>query len=218
VIPYHFFMIITNIWARTLYRLRVYGKEFVPRRGPCIIVANHYGKLWADLMILPALWPRRRPISVTYAMPQRTSKSKQIPRVMSWGAKVFPIIVSGPRGKGTALKASRQIMRALKDGEAVFMMLTGEVSWHGRLGEPRPAVPWIALRSGVPLLPCGIIGTYDVWPRWREKPSLTGKVTVRFGRPFTLKDSPIKKITDEMVDDAGQRIQNEIEHLLAMGR
>jgi len=209
-------MLVTNIWIRTLYRLRVHGKQNIPRQDACIIVANHPGKLWADLMIMPALWPYRRPISVAYADPQK-SKNKKVPKLMTWGAKVFPTIISGQRGKGTALKATREILRALKEDEAVFMMLAGEVSWHGRVNPSRPAVPWIALRTGVPVLPCAIIGTYDVWPRWREKPSLTGKVTIRFGQPFTLKGSSSKRIKDDMVLDAGYRIKSEIESLQALG-
>jgi 1-acyl-sn-glycerol-3-phosphate acyltransferase len=165
---------------------------------------------------MPVLWPSRRPISVAYADPSK-NKNKQASKLMTWGARVFPTIISGQRGKGAALKATREILRALKGGEAVFMMLAGEVSWTGRINQPRPAVPWIALRSGVPVLPCAIIGTYDFWPRWREKPHMTGKVTIRFGEPFTLNDTPPKRIKDEMVVEAGERIKNEIEFLMAMG-
>jgi 1-acyl-sn-glycerol-3-phosphate acyltransferase len=209
-------MFITSIWVRTLYRLRVKGAKNIPTQGPCIIVANHPGKLWADLMIMPALWPKRRPISVAYA-DFKKSKNKKVPKLMSWGAKVFPTIVSGRRGKGTALKATREILRVLKNGEAVFMMLSGEVSWTGRINDHRPAVPWTALKSGVPVLPCAIIGTYDVWPRWREKPRLTGKVTIRFGEPFTLNRKNSKRIKDVMVDAAGDQIKSEISNLFALG-
>lgn len=214
--PYHVFMLFTNIWARTLYRLKVRGLQNVPTQGPCLIVANHPGKLWADLMIMPALWPKRRPISVAYVDFKKNS-NKNVPKVMKWGAKIFPTIVSGSRGKGTALKATREILRALKTGEAVFMMLSGEVSWTGRIGDSRPAVPWTALRSGVPVLPCSILGTYDVWPRWREKPRLTGKVTIRFGEPFVLNGAGSRRITDEMVESAGNQIKSELAGLFALG-
>jgi len=214
--PYHIFMLLTNLWSRSFYRLRVDGKKNIPRKGSCIIVSNHPGKLWIDLMILPALWPIRRPIMVTYADP-KNSTNKKVPKVMAWGARVFPVIASGQRGKGTGMKAAREILRSLEREEAVFLMLSGEVSWTGRINQPRSAVSWIALRSGVPVVPCAILGTYDVWPRWQEKPNLTGKVTIRFGKPFTLHDHQLKRMKDDLVLEAGERIKNEVENLQQLG-
>lgn len=210
---YHLFMLFTNLWARTCYRLRVEGKENVPRTGRCVIVANHAGKMLVDLVLFPALWPRRRPVLVMYWQP----KAGRAPRTMVWGASVFPVIIAGQRGRGTALKATREILRALDGEEAVFMMLEGEVSWHGRLNPPRPAPAWVALRSGALVVPCAILGTYDAWPRWQEKFHRTGKITVRIGQPFTLTDSPPQRITPEMLERAGERITNEIRCLLEMG-
>jgi 1-acyl-sn-glycerol-3-phosphate acyltransferase len=180
------------------------------------LVANHPGKLWADLMILPALWPNRRPVTVTYADPKKV-KNKNTPKLMTWGSKVFPVIASGMRGNGTGLKATREILRSLAGGELVWLMLSGEVSWTGRINQPRPAVSWITLKSGVPVLPCAVIGTYDVWPRWQEKPNKTGKVTIRFGKPFRINDKQHKRIDDHMLFDVGQRIKSEIELLQKIG-
>ena len=213
---YHIFMLVTNLWLRLFYRLRVDGKGNIPHTGPCIIVSNHPGKLWADLMTLPALWPIRRPITVTYADP-KNNKNKKIPKLMTWGARVFPVIASGQRGKGAGMKAAREILRSLHRGEAVFLMLSGEVSWTGRINQPRSAVSWIALRSGAPILPCAILGTYDVWPRWQDKPNKIGKVTVRFGEPFTLLDHKIKNIKEDSILNAGERIKSEVEKLQLLG-
>jgi 1-acyl-sn-glycerol-3-phosphate acyltransferase len=210
-LPYHLFMLVTNIWTRTLFQMRVHGRKNVPRQGPLLLVGNHFGKLWVDLAVLPALWGVRRPVMTTYGT---LRGNKKTPRPLSMGASVFRMITAGPRGQGTGIKAAREILRELDAGEAVFMMLAGEVSWHGRLNEPRPAVAWTAIKSGVPVLPCAILGTYDIWPRWQEKANLTGKITVRFGTPFKLVETEPDRITSEMVDEGGQRIKKEIQKLI----
>ena len=213
MLRYHLFMLATNLWARTAYRMRVVGKEHVPTTGRCIVVANHPGKLLADLAIFPALWPRRRPVLIAYG--QMTGRGA--PRTMAWGAKVFPMIVAQPRGSGNAVAATLEIVRALEREEAVFFMPEGEVSWTGRLNSARPAAAWAALRTNAPILPIGLIGTHDIWPRWQEKMSRTGKITVRIGKPFTLANARPQRITPEMLDQAGERIMDEIRKLWEMG-
>jgi 1-acyl-sn-glycerol-3-phosphate acyltransferase len=218
MLSYHLFMLLSNLWARSQYGLRVKGKGNIPQQGPYLIVANHFGRLLADLVLMPALWPKCRPVLVGYGIPRQENKGKlEVPRTMVWGSKVFPIIVAGPRALGKGMKAVREILKSFKNDQAVLMMISGEVSWHGRLNSAREAVPWIALRSGVPVLPCSIYGTYDIWPRWEKKPKLTGKITVRIGQPFTLADGPQRKPSPEMFQDAGNRITSEIQQLLDMG-
>jgi 1-acyl-sn-glycerol-3-phosphate acyltransferase len=215
---YHLFMFLANLWARSFYGLRVKGKHNIPTQGPCIIVANHFGRMWIDLSLMPAIWPRRRPVMVMYGMPSQEDRQEyNTSRLMILGAKVFPTIVAGPRALGKGLKATREIIKRLSNDEAVLMMLSGEVSWHGELNPARTAEPWIALRSGAPILPCSIYGTYDIWPRWEVKPNLTGKITVRIGQPFTLTDGPQKKISHEMLEVAGEQITNRIQQLLDLG-
>jgi 1-acyl-sn-glycerol-3-phosphate acyltransferase len=195
-------MLLTGLWFRTFYGLRVKGKHNLPREGACLIVANHFGRLWIDMGILPALWPKRRPVMVMYSLPRKEEDREgyKTSRLMIWGGKVFPTIVAGPRALGKGLKATREIITALENDQAVMTYLAGEVSWHGRLQSEREAVPWLALRSGVPIVPCSIYGTYDIWPRWEKKPNLTGRITA-----------------PEMLKEAGERVTNEVQTLLDQG-
>ncbi|HEX4613823.1 MAG TPA: hypothetical protein VH092_36920, partial [Urbifossiella sp.] len=49
--------LVAGLVVRLLYRLRVYGRERVPRVGGCLLVANRVGPL--DRLVLRAACPRR---------------------------------------------------------------------------------------------------------------------------------------------------------------
>ena len=42
----------------------------------------------------------------------------------------------------------------------------GERSWDGRLQPLRSGTIRLLLKAGVPVIPCGMVGIYEVFPRW----------------------------------------------------
>jgi hypothetical protein len=54
------------------------------------------------------------------------------------------------------------------------------------------------------------IGAYDIWPRWRKRPHLTGLMQLNIGKPFTLVDEPMTKVEPEDIAKANQRIFDEL--------
>ena len=46
----------------------------------------------------------------------------------------------------------------------------------------------LALRTGAPIVPVGIAGSFDVWPRGQKLPHPGGRVIARVGAPFRLAD------------------------------
>jgi 1-acyl-sn-glycerol-3-phosphate acyltransferase len=46
----------------------------------------------------------------------------------------------------------------------------------------------LALRTGAPIVPVGVSGSYERWPRGQRLPRPGGRVTVRVGSPFRLAD------------------------------
>ena len=47
----------------------------------------------------------------------------------------------------------------------------------------------LALRSGAPVLPVGVIDSDLAWPRGRLLPRFGRRVIVRYGKPFTVGDA-----------------------------
>ena len=77
----------------------------------------------------------------------------------------------------------RTALRFLSEGKVVGIYPEGERSWDGRLQSFRKGTLRFLLKAGVPVIPCGIEGSFDVWPRWAGGPK-RADVVIRFGEPI----------------------------------
>lgn len=163
--------------ARNGWRLaggiRVEGRENVPASGPFLLIANHQSFL--DPVFTQAVV--RRPI---YAMAKSTQFSDPVVGWMMRRVCSFPV-----RRYQVDAQAVRVALRHLERGRGVAVYIEGERTWDGRLQDPQPGTARIALRAGVPIIPCAISGTYEIWPRWSRRPA-RGTATIRFLEPLTL--------------------------------
>lgn len=164
---------LTQHTARLLGRallgpLEVSGLEHVPRHGPFLLVANHESVL--DPILIQAVCP-----PVVHTM----TKSAQFrPPGMGW---YMPRLAAFPvRRYQVDPQAVRVALRRLAAGQPVGVYLEGERSWDGRLQPPRLGTLRLILRAGVPVVPVGIRGAYEVWPRWAARPE-RGPVRIAFG-------------------------------------
>jgi 1-acyl-sn-glycerol-3-phosphate acyltransferase len=149
---------------------QVLGLENLPKSGPLIVVANHFHFADPAAIIGTLPWPMEflagfhlidAPLSVSW-----------LPKV--WGAYTVR------RGA-----ASRQAMRASiavlgQDGMLGIFPEGG--SWASVLRPARPGTAYLAARSGALLLPLGLDGLVDIFPRLRQ--GRRARVTVRIGKPF----------------------------------
>jgi 1-acyl-sn-glycerol-3-phosphate acyltransferase len=198
-----------NLWARLFYRLKVEGLENVPLEGGCLVAPNHSGKLLADILALNAAVSGRRQLvgpGFDVRMMRRT-----------WLSPIFQSfrqMIRVQRVRGASVEAILKMLRLLQQGEAIMIMPEGETNWDGRLAPIKPGTAWLAIKAQVPIVPCGINGAYDVWPRWSERMHRTGKITVRFGEPFYLEGDGSRPIDQETLDRGSQRIMSEITRLM----
>ncbi len=90
------------------------------------------------------------------------------------------------RDDSKAALASLDIaLEVLERGEAFGIYPEGTRSRDGRLYRGRTGVAHLALTSGAPVVPVGLVGTQDLQPVGRRIPRLAD-VTVRFGEPLTF--------------------------------
>ncbi len=81
------------------------------------------------------------------------------------------------------------VCRILARGDVAGIFPEGRISCDGRLQRFRPGLSWIAARSGAPVVPVGIRGSFESLPRHRRLPRPV-RVTVHVGKPIVYPDTP----------------------------
>lgn len=168
---YDFFKGLMTMATRPVARVEVSGLARVPGEGPFILVANHRSLL--DPILVQAAIPR--PV---HSMTKSTQFGHPL---MGW---VLPRINAFPtRRYRVDPQAVRVVLRRLEEGKAVGIYPEGERSWDGRMQELRRGTVRVILKAGVPVVPCGVSGTYGIWPRWSRR-LRRHRVRIRFGEPI----------------------------------
>ena len=168
---YQAFRLLLSPYVRAISRLEVVGRENIPASGPFVMVANHQSYL--DPIFVQVLCPR--PLHTLAKSTQFTGK------FMGW---FMPRVHAIPtRRYRIEPQAVRVVLRRLAEGEAVGVYPEGERSWDAEIQPFRRGTIRLLLKAGVPIVPCGLAGAYDVWPRWSKK-TRRMRIRVEFGEPF----------------------------------
>ena len=159
---------------RSLYRIRVEGLENVPKNGAAIIAANHLSFL--DSFFIPLVIPRRK---MTYLAKADYFKSWKT----SWFFKSVGQISCEREGGKKSEQSLEIATEVLRDDMLLGIYPEGTRLLDGYLHRGRTGVARLALASGAPIIPCGLVGTDQVMPKAAKFPRLRGRVqvTVKFG-------------------------------------
>lgn len=160
---------------RALSRLRVEGREHVPRTGPVIVAANHLSAM--DAIIVPLAMGRPTTFLAKSEYFEGAGWRGRLTAGFMERVGTIPVDRSKGRAALLALDAAQQ---ALEDGRAFAMHPEGTRSPDGRLYRGKTGVARLSLVTGAPVLPCGIIGS-DRLQRPGARVPRPAKVVVRFG-------------------------------------
>ena len=154
------------------FGLRLEGLECLPPQGPYILAANHHNYL--DGLVLAAVVPE----PVHFIVMPRVYRATPIHPLFH--RHVGSIELDPARPEPGAL---RRALGHLADGGVVGIFPEGPFSVRGRLERGLPGVALLALRSGVPVVPAGIHGTYEALRGRRFYVPRRHPLIVRFGAP-----------------------------------
>jgi 1-acyl-sn-glycerol-3-phosphate acyltransferase len=107
--------------------------------------------------------------------------------------------------EGVGLSGIKETLRRLKAGELVLIFPEGTRTSDGDVKPLKPGFISLARRGRVPLIPVGLDGAFQAWPRSSRFPRL-GRVAVAIGEPINAEQ--IAALTDdELLSELERRIR-----------
>jgi 1-acyl-sn-glycerol-3-phosphate acyltransferase len=195
-----------SFWTLTLgIGMRVRGRRHVPRKGPVLLVANHQSFLDPWFVSLAAA-----PLRLTHlARSNLFDGSRFETAIRSLGAV--------PIDRGFGREGLQAVLARLARGEAVLVFAEGERTRAGDVQPLKPGVSLLVKKSNVPVLPVGIAGAFNVWPRHAPLPipnplflpDSGRSVAVSIGEPVPA-GRYVKEDRETILTDLVQRIR--VEH------
>jgi len=168
---------VLRLAARLVSRTSVEGLENIPEGGPLLVIANHASN--ADGMLLMAY------VVPAMGRPMTWLGKEEAVRWPFFGWAMRQNGVVGVRRGAGDLEAFKQARSVLDAGRALAIFPEGTRSPTGSMREAKEGATVLAVRSGAPILPIGIVGSQRFWPRGKL-PRPFRRMTVRVGEPFRL--------------------------------
>lgn len=169
-------------WARSIcwfcgVEVSVSGTEQLDPEKPYIFAANHQSQF--DIFVLQGF------LGVSF----RWLAKKELFTVPIWGAAMrragyIPIDRSHGR---EALKSLAEAAGKIAAGTSVIIFPEGTRSRDGKLHDFKAGAMVLAIKSGVPIVPVAIRGTYEILPKGRLLVN-PGKVEIRVGSPIETRN------------------------------
>jgi 1-acyl-sn-glycerol-3-phosphate acyltransferase len=194
------YRLMMKLLAFLFLRVTVSGLENFPAHGPAMVVYNHSGDV--DAVLLVAAIPHV--MEGIVKIENRDDHWLVSPLFRAYG------FIWIHRGKPDR-KALRVILDGFAEGRIIALSPEGRQSLTGGLEEGTDGATFLALKSGVPIVPVAMTGTqntktYANMKRWRRSP-----VTLTVGKPFHLEEQPTHQ---ETIRAGTRRIMEEIARLL----
>lgn len=182
-------------------QLEINGAENLPESGPLILVGNHFS------FVDPVSFVRVAPWEIEFLGGAETPHAPKVSRIIPflWGYH--------PLYRGTGAKDSiRAAEGILKEGKVLAIFPEGG-NWAAVLRPPRPGTAFLAVKTGAPLLPIGLVGMTEIFPCLRR--GRRAKIQVNIGKPFgPFKAEGHGQELRDQLDEIGHEIMSRIAELI----
>ena len=157
--------------AKIFFNYRVIGAENMIEEGPCIIAANHCSYLDPPL------------VGVASKRAIHYLARKSLLDVPILGPILPELNVIPVDQKNADRSALMGIIRVIRGGGAALIFPEGTRSREGNLQPAQPGIGMIVAKTGAPVVPVRVFGSFEAFPRERRIARCV-TVTVAVGRPL----------------------------------
>jgi 1-acyl-sn-glycerol-3-phosphate acyltransferase len=174
-------------WLSTLrmyfsiaHRLTISGREKLPAHGPFVLAANHCSHLDA-LVLGSALKPRHRERAFPIAAGDVFFQTKAVSLFSAIVLNALPMW-----RKNCGPHALAELRRKLQEEKAIFIIFPeGGRSRTGSMMPFKHGLGMMVAGTNVPVVPCGLIGTFQALPPKRNIPR-PAKINLIVGEPLNF--------------------------------
>jgi 1-acyl-sn-glycerol-3-phosphate acyltransferase len=185
--------------VRSIWRPRVAGIDNVPRTGAAIVAANHLSVVDSTLLPISA----RREM---YFLAKDEYFRHPVSSVLMRALNQIKVDRSGGLAGLLALDAALPVLHA---GKVLGIFPEGTRSPDGRLYRGRPGVAKLALDTGVPIIPAGLVGTEKIQPIGTRIPRIK-RASVIFGKPLDLSKWAGVEVKSRVLREITELLMHEI--------
>lgn len=186
--PYHMLRPFVRPESFPYARFDIAGVEHIPARGPVLLAANH--RSYFDVVALAL-------VAARHGRPIRFLGKKELfdaPLIGPLARSLGGISVDR---KGEPARALAEARRTLEAGEPVMILPQGTIPRGRDFFDPvlrgKTGCARLAAETGAPVVPIGVWGTEQVWPRSARLPTVSTvlhppTVRIRVGTPIDVSD------------------------------
>ena len=196
-IVYNIFYNLAKLLARMIFSMRVIHPERMVESGPLLIAVNHSSFFDPPLA---GICSRRG----VYYLARKT--------LLKWPffGPLFPAMNVIPVERdGTDMSALREVIKKVKEGNAVLLFPEGTRSLDGDLQPARAGIGLVIAKTGAPVLPMRIFGAYEAFPKNARRFQLS-QISVVIGEPIHFTAEEISNSSRETYQLLSNRVMDAI--------
>ena len=188
---------VCRVFCILFFRVRTYGRDNIPRKGPFIIVSNHQSFL--DPIFCGGLIRRQ-----VFFIARDTLFKNWFFGPLITSTNAIPVKIGEPD-----ISSMRKLIEKLKRGWGVCLFPEGTRTHDGKITPFKPGLGLLSRRGNAPIIPVVIDGAFECWPR-HQKLFRPGRIRVTYGKPISVeqvKEMGDKKLA-ELLTQTLRKMQN----------
>lgn len=190
--------IIKKIWIK-----KVTGLKNIPKKGPIIVAFNHQS--FFDFICFSVISPR----NIHYLAAEKFFTHKVLRYVMFLTGQIRVNRLNSDKSD-----VHSAVSRHLSSGLAIGIFPEGTRSPHKHeMLKGFTGIAKYAISHKVPIVPVGIIGTYDVMSKHDRKPKFSKEVEIHVGEPIFFSEHYNQPLDQKLFTLLTEKVMKKIEKL-----